>query len=154
FVTDDQGVGTIVDDEPQVSIDYYGPSVTEGNTGTTTANFTVRLSAGYAAGVTVDYTTLDGSALAGSDYQAAQGTLVIPKGQTVATIPFLVNGDKLAEYDESFSVQLSNPNGALLGSTWSYATILDDEPRLSIDLGPSVTEGNLGTTTANFKVRL
>src|SRR5262249_34992402 len=114
-------VGTIVDDEPWVSIDS-GPTVTEGNLGTTTANFTVRLSATYDAEVDVDYTTLDGSALAGSDYQAAKGTLVIPKGQTVATIPVLVYGDKVAEFTESFSVQVTGSPVAHIGNGWASAS--------------------------------
>jgi Calx-beta domain-containing protein len=47
--------------------------------------------------VSVNYATADGSATAGSDYQAASGTLTIPAGQTTGTITVLVNGDRLGE---------------------------------------------------------
>ena len=57
-------------------------TVTEGNTGTRAATFTVTLSAASGQPVTVAYATANGTATAGSDYQAASGTLTIPAGQT------------------------------------------------------------------------
>src|SRR5262249_50217692 len=53
----------------------------EGNTGTTAFVFTVSLSAATNQTASVTYATTDGSAAAGSDYQAASGTLTIPAGQ-------------------------------------------------------------------------
>ena len=57
FVDDGSGTGTILDDEPFVSIS--GSSGAEGNTGTTPFTFTVTLSAAYDVPVTVDYATSD-----------------------------------------------------------------------------------------------
>src|SRR5262249_54564580 len=72
-IADGTGVGTIVDDEPRISIG--DKTVTEGNTGSTTsATFTVTLSATYDATVTVNSAPANGTATAGSDYQAASGT--------------------------------------------------------------------------------
>src|SRR5205085_350627 len=127
--------------------------ITEGNTGTKAATFTVTLSAASSQSVTVAYTTADGSATAGSDYLAASGTLTIPAGQTSGTITVLVNGDRLAEPTETFVVNLSAPTNATIADGQGIGTILDDEPRISIN-DVTVTEGNTGTVNATFTVSL
>src|SRR6185369_6185012 len=79
-----QAVGTIVNDDPVPSICVDDVQVVEGNSGTTEARFTVRLSAASGQPVSVDYATADGTALSGSDYVAASGTLVFaPAGGSV-----------------------------------------------------------------------
>ena len=52
-------------------------SVTEGDSGTVTATFTVSLSTPSSQAVAVDYATVDGTAIAGSDYEAVAGTLLL-----------------------------------------------------------------------------
>ncbi len=83
-------------------------SVTEGNSGTTLLSFPVTLSHAVDVAVSVDYTTQDGTANAGSDYVAQTGTLTIPAGSTTETINITVNGDAKAELDETLRVLLSN----------------------------------------------
>jgi probable HAF family extracellular repeat protein len=121
-------------------------TVTEGNTGTRTATFTVTLSAAYSQPVTVAYATTSGTATAANDYQAASGTLTIPAGQTTGTITVLVNGDRLAEPNETFVVNLSSPTNATLADGQGVGTIVDDEPRISIN-NVSKTEGRKNNTT-------
>src|SRR5262249_48939403 len=70
-------------------------TVTEGNTGTRTASFVVTLPAASSQAVTVDFATYDGTAIAGSDYQAARGTLTRAPGQTSQTVTVLLIGDRL-----------------------------------------------------------
>src|SRR5262249_46989507 len=82
-------------DAPSITIGDV--TVTEGNTGTTAVAFTVSLSAAYAQPVTVHFATRDGSAIAGSDYQANSGTVTFGPGETSKTITILVNGDRLGE---------------------------------------------------------
>jgi hypothetical protein len=139
------GVGTIVDDEPHVSI---APSVSgsEGNTGQTPFAFTVTLSSAYDAPVTVSYATEAGSATAGSDYQAASGTVTFAPGETSKTITVLVNGDRLPEPNETFHVRLTGATSAVINNDYSTGTILDDEPRISIS-DVSKHEGKKGQTT-------
>ncbi|HET6573303.1 MAG TPA: Calx-beta domain-containing protein [Fimbriiglobus sp.] len=147
-------VGVIVDDEPLVSID--SASVKEGNTGTATMTFKVSLSTASDAPVTVDYATSDyyySSATAGVDYQATTGTLTFAAGDTTMTVTVPVNGDRLGEYDETFVVNLDGADGARIASGTGYGTILDDEPRISIN-SQSVTEGNHGTKVMTFTVTL
>ena len=89
-------------------------TVTEGHAGTQSATFTVTLSAASDQPVTVAYATADGTATAGSDYQAASGTLTFAPGETSKTITVLVNGDRLGEPNETFLVNLSGPTNATI----------------------------------------
>ena len=117
---------------PPPSMTITDVTLTEGHTGTRVASFTVTLSAAADQPVTVAYTTADGTATAGGDYQATSGNLTFAPGQTHMTITVLVNGDRLGEPNESFVVNLSGVNNAILTDTQGVGTILDDEPRVSI----------------------
>ncbi len=129
-------------------------SVTEGNTGTTTAHFTVTLSPAASGPVTVNYATANGTAIAGSDYTSASGTLSFAAGETSKTIDVLVQGDTQAEPDETFTLSLSNPSGAGLGVAQGTGTILNDDlPGLAIG-NATITEGNSGSATTTFTVTL
>jgi large repetitive protein len=143
-IADSQGVGTILDDEPRISI--ADARVNEGNTGTRPITFTVSLSAAYDVPVTLSYATANNTATAGSDYQAKSGTLTLPAGQTSGTITVQVSGDRLAEPNETFFVNLSNPNYGVISDGQGVGTILDDEPRISIS-DVSKQEGKKGQTT-------
>ncbi|HKW77803.1 MAG TPA: IPT/TIG domain-containing protein [Candidatus Limnocylindria bacterium] len=122
-VSDDATV--TVDAAPSLAIDDV--SVTEGDTGTKLAIFTVTLSAASKSTVSVDYTTTDGTANAGSDYIAAAGTLTFAPGITVQTIDVVVIGDFFNEPNETFFVNLSNPANAVLGKAQGVGTIIDDD---------------------------
>jgi hypothetical protein len=151
-IVNGQGVGTILDDEPRISIS--GATVTEGDSGTTEAVFTVSLTQAYDVDVTVTFATADGSATAGSDYQAKSGTVTIPAGQTSRTLKVVVNGDRLAEgYGESFYVNLTGTNYGVITNGQAVGNILDDEPRVYIS-DVYKYEGNSGTTLFTFAVTL
>ena len=129
-------------------------SVTEGHSGTSPVNFTVTLSAAVSGPVTLAYSTSNGTATAGGDYQPASGTVTFAAGETSKTIPVLVNGDRAGEANETFSVNLSLVEGnAVLADGQMTATILDDEPRVGIN-GVSKNEGTNGTTSFVFTVTL
>ena len=148
-----QALASIVDDEPRIRLD--GGMVVEGNSGTKILSFTASLSAASDVPVTVDFATWDDSAVAGSDYVATSGTLTFAAGQTTATIPVTVKGDLQAEYDEYFSMQLSNPINAGIDSGWAYGAILDDDTPPSISIyGDGIYEGNSGTKLLTFTVSL
>ncbi len=108
--------------------------VAEGDSGTTTARFTVTLSAASAQPVTVDYATSDGTALAGSDYEAASGTLTFAPGETSKNIDILVRGDLIAENNETFAVTLRNAAGAALARSSAFAIIEDDDGTADLSL--------------------
>jgi Calx-beta domain/FG-GAP-like repeat len=129
---------------PNLSID--NATVMEGNAGAVSATFNVSLSAASSEAITVDYTTGDGTTTTGSDYQAASGTLTFVPGETSKTITVLVNGDRLAEPNETFVVNLSGPTNATIDAGQGAGTILDDEPRISIS-DVSIKEGKKNQTT-------
>ncbi len=127
-----------------------GASVTEGNTGVVEAVFTVTLENGPDQPVTVRYATADGGATAGSDYQAASGTLTFAPGETSKMVTVLVNGDRLAEPNETFVINLSSATNATIGNGQGAGTIVDDEPRISINnvtKAEDTTKGNAKKTT-------
>ena len=86
----------------------------EGDTGTVNATFTVTLDAVSGQAVTVDWETSDGTATAGEDYTAGNGTLTFAPGETSKTFDVAVTGDTVDEADETFTVTLSGPSNATL----------------------------------------
>lgn len=139
----------------------YGTTVTEGNDGIHYADVTVTLGGPSSKSVSVNYRTIDGTATAGSDYDAVSGTLIFTKGQGSKTIRVPVRGDRTGEWDyygggsEYLVVELSNPTGGAKLDYYStaYVYILDDEPTLSAS-GAYQYEGNSGTTPFTFSVSL
>jgi uncharacterized Zn-binding protein involved in type VI secretion len=77
--------------------------------------------------VTVNYTTHDGTASAGSDYTAKSGTITFQPGQTAKTLPVAVLGDVLNEANETFKVLLSGAHFAVVVDGQGSATINDDD---------------------------
>ena len=104
------------------------------------------LSPASSQAVTIDYTTADGIAVAGSDYQPQSGRLTFAPGETSKTINVLVNGDRLGEPNETFFVNLSNPTNAVIGYGQGGGTIVDDEPYIFIS-DVTKAEGKTGQTT-------
>ena len=97
-----------------------------------------------AGGFDVDYTTTDGTALAGSDYTAASGTLTFAgtAGETESII-VTITDDALVESSETYTVDLSNITGGLatIGDAQGAGTITDnDAASVTID-DVSVDEG-------------
>jgi hypothetical protein len=117
---------------PAPSLRIGDVAVKEGNTGTGAATFTVTLSAASAQPITIAYATGNGTATAGSDYQAASGTLTFVPGQTSKTISVPVNGDRTAEPNETFLVNLASPTNATIADGQGSGAIIDDEPRITI----------------------
>ena len=125
-IADGQGAGTILDNEPRISINNVAKK--EGNGGTIQFIFTVTLSAAYDQAVTVNYATANGTATAGSDYQAKNGTLTFAPGVTTMTITINVIPDKAQEADETFFVNLSGASSnAFISGAQGIGTILDDD---------------------------
>src|SRR3954471_14486467 len=159
-IIDGTGLGTITDDDtpPAVgNISINDVSISEGNSGTKLATFTVSRTG--TAAFSVDYATSDGSASAGSDYTAIPlTTLNFAQGEATKTISVTINGDTTVEGDETFSVDLSNavgPSGTILDGTGA-GTIQNDDAapvvgNISIN-DVSISEGNSGTKLATFTV--
>ena len=105
------------------SVDEIGPSIT----------ITVNLSEASPLTVMVDYDTSDGTATAGSDYTATSSTLTFTPTDTEQTFTVPILDDAIYEGDETFTVTLSNPSNAILGTpSVAEVTITDDD--LTADL--------------------
>lgn len=89
--------------------------------------FTITLNITGEQDVLVDYATVDGTAVAHTDYLPISGTLTIPAGQVTAalTIPLLDND--LDDGERSFTLVLSNPVNGELGNDTAVGTILDND---------------------------
>jgi beta-glucanase (GH16 family) len=118
-------VTPVTPDPPTVSVSSI--AIFEGDA-TSTFNFKVNLSRAYDQAVTVDFTTIDGTAGAGIDYVTKTGTLTISPQSTEGTIAVTVIGDTLKEADETFSVVISNAkNATISGGGIGTATIRNDD---------------------------
>ncbi len=110
---------------PTISINDV--TVTEGDTGTNSAVFTVSLSAKFMQTVKIDYVTEESSAISDSDFIATSGTLSFPTGITTQTFTVLIVGDDKDERDETFFVNLSNHTNATLADGQGQCTIIDND---------------------------
>src|SRR5262249_32445492 len=107
-LADTQADGIIGDDDfPTVT----AASASVADSGTTALAFTLSMPNPSVQPVTVNYATANGTALAGSDYTAASGSVTFAPGQTTAAVVVSVLGETYLEADETFTVTLSLPNG-------------------------------------------
>ena len=132
---------------PPHNITIDDVSITEGTSGSTNLDFTISVSGPAVAGVTVDYTTADATATAGSDYVSTTGTAALANGGCrCATVSIPVEGETAIENDEIFVVTLSDAVGGTITDGQGVGTITNDDlPNASVN-DPVVAE-NLGTLT-------
>ena len=119
-------------DAPSLTVN--DATVTEGDSGTKNAVFTVALSASSTEPVTVDYATTDGSARVPDDYVAASGTLTFLPGELSKQVTVAVVGETLDEPHETYTLDLSNPLGATILDGRGAGTILDNDPLVSLSV--------------------
>lgn len=171
-IADGEGIGTIEnDDEPTlVPITIRDVTEFEGTGANSIFSFEVLLLETPIAPVTVDFSTMNGSALAGLDFQQDfAGTLMFAPGETRQTIDIEVFGDAFEEFNETFTMQLSNPslNAQILDGTAQGLIVDDDDDgddnlgigdppvRLIIDdLTAAEGDGITASTPFTFTIRL
>jgi len=120
---------SIYDDDGPSTVGFAQPtfSVNE-NSGVATINVVRRGNINGGA-FTVDYTTTNGTALAGSDYTTTSGQLSFASGEWIKTITVPIINDNTTEPNETFSLSLSNAVGITLDSSnVATVTIVDDDP--------------------------
>ena len=141
----------------QISASINDPSVAEGDSGSTTLQFTVTLdNPAPVGGATIDYATSNGTATAGSDYTAASGTVSFSAGETSKTIDVTVAGDATVENDETLTITLSNPTGTsvtILDTNGTGTILNDDDPTPVFEsLASAVIEEDTAITTTVLDV--
>jgi hypothetical protein len=109
------------------------------------ATVTITLSAPSTSSVTVTVRTYDSTAKAGSDYDGYVGSVTFAAGQTTATVQIRILGDRLREGDETFTLELSGPVGAVIADGVGMVTIYDDDGArlLATTMGANGPVGNL-----------
>jgi serralysin len=115
------------DDFPRLSIN--NASVSEGDAGEKTVQFTVSLTAVPQEKVTVQYATASGSATKDSDYLHRTGEMTFYAGMlpTSKTISITVLGDTRVEGNETFFVNLFNAQNATVTDGQGVGTIFNDD---------------------------
>ena len=127
WISDPQGLGTILDDEPRIRISDVTKA--EGKRGQTTLfTFTITLSTAYDQAVTMSFRTVNATATSSNDYIAKTGTLTFAPGETTKTITIEVKGDSKKEANETFYLDLfGNSSNSLFTKNRGLGTILNDD---------------------------
>jgi Ca2+-binding RTX toxin-like protein len=175
-----RATGWIIDEDNaglQRALQVSSPVVVEGNQGQRFAEFTISVSQPYTTDVMLSYTTIDGSAVASSDYVAQTNQQVLlPQGETEVTVSVPVIGDAIVESGQFFHLKVTPPAGLATGAIGSVGTavVIDDDasnvPTVSIEAADATeVHGNgfpdhmpvvvrlsresLETVTVKFQVR-
>lgn len=128
---------------PTISVNDL--TVNELNSGTSNASFVVNLSAASTQPIMVAFSSADGTASAGSDYTAVQGTLTFSPGTTLQVINVPIIGDTVSEPNETFTINLNNPANATIAKAQGTCTINNDDTA-------QATPGTLQFSASSYNV--
>ncbi|WP_372491118.1 Calx-beta domain-containing protein, partial [Falsiroseomonas oryziterrae] len=123
-----------------------GVSLAEGNSGSTAFVFTVTRS-GDVTGTSSATWSVAGSGTspaAASDFAGGvlpSGTVSFAAGETSKTVAIQVAGDTTVEANETFTLTLSGPSGATLGTARTTGTIVNDDTATSVRSTVSFQQG-------------
>ena len=131
-VSSSRGNGFIVDDDgPNISINDV--SVTEANSGTKAATFTLTLSGPSVEAIAVRAITSPGTATASSDYNSINLVVIFQPGTVTRTFDVGIIGDTNLESNETFLVNLTESFGTTIADGQGECTILDDDTLLALE---------------------
>ena len=156
--TQDKATVTIQDDDPkpaagalQFSSTSY--SVSEGSA---IVDIIVTRTGGSSGNISVDYATLNGTAVAGEDYVAVSGTLIFLDGETNKSFSVTIIDDEVFEINERFGITLENISiGASLNTPFVTAVSINNDDVQAKTNTPPVTppspdKGNCFIATAAY----
>jgi hypothetical protein len=126
-IADGTGEGVIIDNEPQPTLSVNDVTVTEGDSGTVDAVFTVTLSGPSAFQSGFSFTLANGTAIENEDYSGVGGGSFILPGATTRTITVPIIGDTLAEGDETFFLNIADPTNSTISDSQGVGTIVDND---------------------------
>ncbi|WP_236721457.1 Calx-beta domain-containing protein [Trichormus sp. NMC-1] len=121
--------GTITNDDVSSSITINlsaDQTIVEGQTNPQNVTYTVTLSNTSTQTITVNYATSNGTAIAGSDYTSKTETLTFNPGITTQSIILPILNDSINEANETFTLTLTSPTNASLGTKASAITTITD----------------------------
>ncbi|MHA3704211.1 Calx-beta domain-containing protein, partial [Jatrophihabitans sp. YIM 134969] len=137
---------TIDDDDapPAFSVNDAEGATSAAGGGTVT--FTVSLDVPSGLPASVQYATVNGTAVAGTDYTATSGTLTLPAGQTTATVNVQLATVSTYAPPKSFTLVLSNPVEATVADGSGTGTVVNGNPNGPTVAGVVPGSGAQGTT--------
>jgi hypothetical protein len=120
-----------------IAVDF--PSVVDGSGGATTpVTFTITRTGSLSGSLTVNWTTADDTATAGTDYTAASGTVTFADGQATQTVQVTTLDTNVPKANVDFKL-IATPAGGT--SVMGVATIVNDDAAISVS-NASATEGS------------
>jgi hypothetical protein len=124
-IADAQGMATILDNDAPPKLSVNDVTVFEGDSGTTTANFSLALSGVSGRPLSVDFATANGTATSPSDFVATSGTVTFNPGEVTKTVSVTVNSDLIIEASENFFLNLLNGINCTISDVQGVGTIID-----------------------------
>ncbi len=153
-LADATGKASILADDVPLLASIGDATVTEGNSGTSSATFAVTIAPAPSQPVAVSWSTTSGTAVAPQDYIASSGTLTFAQGESSKSITVQVVGDSFYESQEAFSVDLTSADVSFTDAQGA-GTITNDDVPPAISIGDvTVNEGTGASTIATFVVTL
>lgn len=138
-ISDNQGVGTINDNDTAPAFSVNDVSADEGSNLT----FTVTKSGSASLTHGVTYATANGTATAGSDYTSASGSLSFGTSETTKTVTVATATDSEGEGSETVLLNLSSAtNGATISDSQGVGTILNVGPPPSFSVSDASADEN------------
>jgi hypothetical protein len=141
--------------QPAVGVAWFA-EVTEGDTGTTTLEFSILIWHPSSATQTVAYYTVEDTATAPEDFVAKRGTVTFAPGERLKTVSVVVKGDRISERRSDLLYLALDPAGTTLPITSERGLgLIKDDDQVSLTISnESITEGDSGNKTMTFDLRL
>ncbi len=116
------------------NLTFADVSMAEGTGGTVNLELSLTLDHGYSQTVTVNYSTVDGTAKGGLDFTAASNQSVsFQPNETVKKITIPIVADDIKESNENFFVRLSSPVNVILLRETSTISLTNDDTRIGFN---------------------
>ena len=104
--------------------------------------------------ITIEYSTVDGSAAQPADYLESSGTLTIPAGQSSASIQLSIVSDEQVEDEESFELTATSLSKMAHVGTLHPVTIIDDDGAGAQTIEDVEARAREGDANLSFEVTL
>jgi hypothetical protein len=117
------------------------------NENTTIYTATISRSSNINHPFSVDYQTLNGTAIAGSDFTTVSGTMNFAAGETQKNFELSINNDSLVEGNETFTLEILNSTGeTTITNARRTVSIIDDDvpPKFKFLASPFVINESAG----------
>ncbi|MCU4157655.1 tandem-95 repeat protein [Carboxylicivirga sp. A043] len=136
---DDKATGTINDNDGSATVSVTNTSTNEGDN----ATFTLLLDKAVQGGITINYSTANGTASAGEDY-TAQSTTVVFTGNALETQDIIISTseDLVVETDETFTISFNESHALVDVTPSATATITNDDGTATISIDNATFDEN------------